>query len=108
MMQAQLGACDVVILGLLRDKGLVEEQNRVSVKACIVRNFTSSHRKTGNQEHLTTGWYNVYGGGADGCAHSSFILDSTDSMARWAQKEAFRVLNHPFLAISPSDDLPFI
>ena len=28
-MQAQLGARDVIIEGLIRDKGLIEEQNRV-------------------------------------------------------------------------------
>ena len=90
-MQAQLGACDVVILGLLRDKGLVEEQNRVSVKACIVRNFTSSHRKTGNQEHLTTGWYNVSGGGADAHTSPSYLAPTLWLDCR-EQKEAFGVL----------------
>ena len=39
MMQAQLGARDTFIMGLLRDKVLVEEQNRVrteGLRACLI------------------------------------------------------------------------
>ena len=38
-MQAQLGARDVIIEGLIRDKGLIEEQNRVrteGLRVCLI------------------------------------------------------------------------
>ena len=46
-MQAQLGARDVIIQGLLRDKGLIEEQNRVSASLTSSSHGTGSHRGYG-------------------------------------------------------------